>query len=147
MARLKYILTKHFEQHQIHYLFDGYYSDMFWRAPEHIRNPVVKGSQKGDVYSFGIILHETFGRAGPYGFSNMSPKGKSKWLYEPSIEIVALLVLRKLIFLTRMRSHRVGLDFWSNSLSTSILYLCEQRRLLRDCTDAQARLCLHWSPM
>ena len=48
---------------------------MFWRAPEHIRNTVIKGSQKGDVYSFGIILHEMFGRAGPYGFSNMSPKG------------------------------------------------------------------------
>ena len=34
-------------------------------------------------------------------------------------------------------------------LQTSILYdfLCEQRRLWRDCSDAQARLSLRWSPM
>ena len=33
-------------------------------------------------------------------------------------------------------------DFWSDSSSTSILHVCEQRRLWRDCADAQARLCL-----
>ena len=32
--------------------------------------------------------------------------------YEPSDEIMALFILRKLIFQTRMRSHPVGLDDW-----------------------------------
>ena len=30
-------------------------------------------------------------------------------------------------------------DFWSDPSSTSVLYVCEQRRLCRDCADAQAR--------
>lgn len=55
-------------------------SDLFWKAPEHLRTSISKGSQKGDVYSFGIILHEIFGRAGPYGFCNMTPKGTIKLL-------------------------------------------------------------------
>ena len=37
-------------------------------------------------------------------------------------------------------------DFWSDPSSTSILYMyvCEQRRLRRDCADAQAGLSLGW---
>ena len=38
-------------------------------------------------------------------------------------------------------------DFWSDSSSTSIVHVCDQRRLWRDCADAQARLSLRWSPM
>ena len=38
-------------------------------------------------------------------------------------------------------------DFWSDPSSTSILHVCEQRRLWRDCADAQAHLSLRWSPM
>ena len=71
---------------------------------------------------------------------------------EPAYEIMELFVLRKLILQTRMRCHPVGLDvsfffFWSNPSSASILQVCEQRRLWRDCADAQARLSLRWSPV
>ena len=38
-------------------------------------------------------------------------------------------------------------DFWMDPSSTSILHVCEQRRLWRDCADAQARLSLRWLPM
>ena len=38
-------------------------------------------------------------------------------------------------------------DFWPDPSSTSILYVCEQRRRWLDCADAQARLSLRCSPM
>ena len=37
--------------------------------------------------------------------------------------------------------------FWSDPSSTSIFHVCEQRRLWRDCANAQARLSLRCSPM
>ena len=52
---------------------------------------------------------------------------------EPAHEIMALFVLLKLIQ-PRMRSHPVGLDVWfcSDPSSTSIFYVCEQRKLWWD---------------
>ncbi|GLH16277.1 Raf homolog serine/threonine-protein kinase Raf, partial [Gryllus bimaculatus] len=40
-----------------------------WRAPELLRAPFPppRGSQKADVYSFGIVLYEIVGQAGPWG--------------------------------------------------------------------------------
>ena len=44
---------------------------LLWKAPELLRNLKEggqgRGSQRGDVYSFGIILFEIYGRQGPYG--------------------------------------------------------------------------------
>ncbi|KAG6447093.1 hypothetical protein O3G_MSEX004757 [Manduca sexta] len=47
---------------------------MLWRAPELLRdpNPPTRGSQKGDMYSFGIILYEILGRNGPWGDTNLT---------------------------------------------------------------------------
>lgn len=49
-----------------------------WRAPELIRNPnpPARGTQKGDVYSFGIVLYEIIGRAGPWGPIDISEAGE-----------------------------------------------------------------------
>ncbi|XP_074648283.1 receptor-type guanylate cyclase Gyc76C-like [Tubulanus polymorphus] len=67
----------------LHYFKDGqdnkknsqhaYYRDRLWIAPELLRNKIPEGSQKGDVYSFSIIMYEIFGRCGPYGDIDMEP--------------------------------------------------------------------------
>lgn len=43
--------------------------DLLWRSPELMRmeHPPARGTQKGDVYSFAIILFEIIGRKGPWG--------------------------------------------------------------------------------
>ena len=47
---------------------------LLYRAPEHLRAPAhTEGSQKGDVYSFALILYEIHGRSGPFGCSGLSP--------------------------------------------------------------------------
>lgn len=51
--------------------------DLLWVAPEILRLPnrPTRGTQKGDVYSFAIILQEFHSRQGPYSSSYMDPKG------------------------------------------------------------------------
>ncbi|KAK8766858.1 guanylate cyclase 32E-like [Amblyomma americanum] len=46
------------------------YRGLLWRAPELLRSasPPARGTQKGDVYSFGIVLYEIIGRQGPWGY-------------------------------------------------------------------------------
>ena len=48
--------------------------DRFWMAPELLRfgDPPARGTQRGDVYSFGIILYEIMTRQKPYASYEMS---------------------------------------------------------------------------
>lgn len=53
---------------------------LLWKSPELLRqlddpNGFVGGTQKGDVYAFGIILYEIIARRGPFGLAT-EPKGK-----------------------------------------------------------------------
>ncbi|XP_051535145.1 retinal guanylyl cyclase 2-like [Myxocyprinus asiaticus] len=50
--------------------------DLFWTAPEHLRDPENpwKGTYKGDVYSFAIILQEVVVRGAPYCMLGLSPE-------------------------------------------------------------------------
>ncbi|XP_064617845.1 guanylate cyclase 32E-like isoform X2 [Liolophura sinensis] len=53
-----------------------YYERLLWTAPELLRDPnrLPRGTQKGDVYSFAIILYELNGREGPWGHQDISYK-------------------------------------------------------------------------
>ncbi|XP_055636571.1 atrial natriuretic peptide receptor 1 isoform X4 [Toxorhynchites rutilus septentrionalis] len=56
----------------------AYWKKLLWTAPELLRDPQPNpaGSQKGDVYSFGIIVQEIVSRQGPFymGDDEKSPK-------------------------------------------------------------------------
>ena len=79
-----------------------------------------------------------------FAYKNVSEQKELKKAFtnEPAHEIMALFVLRKLILQTRMRSHQAGLDAWClvGPFVYFRTYVCEQRRLWRDCADVN-RLC------
>ncbi|XP_059168418.1 guanylate cyclase 32E-like [Physella acuta] len=52
------------------------YKRFLWTAPELLRmeKPPLGGTQKGDVYSFGIVLYEILNRNGCYGDCHLTPK-------------------------------------------------------------------------
>ncbi|KAL5010593.1 hypothetical protein ScPMuIL_012898 [Solemya velum] len=57
------------EGERINYGKHAQYYHLLWTAPEILRSPedFPRGSQKGDVYSFAIILQEIVLRTGPFG--------------------------------------------------------------------------------
>ena len=62
----------------IHFsVFFRFVLDLLWVAPELVRIPnrPPRGTQKGDVYSFAIVLQEFHTREGPYSANFMEPKG------------------------------------------------------------------------
>ena len=48
---------------------------MLWTAPEHLREVVPSVSVKGDVYSFGIVLHEILTKSAPFSDLTLQPEG------------------------------------------------------------------------
>ncbi|XP_076640642.1 retinal guanylyl cyclase 2 isoform X3 [Halictus rubicundus] len=59
--------------------------DLLWTAPELLRHPNLrkKGTQPGDVYSFGIIMQEVVVRGEPYCMLALSPEDIMEKLKKP----------------------------------------------------------------
>ncbi len=75
----------------IEYFFTriSHFVDLLWTAPELLRDVAAPpcGTQKADVYSFAIILYEIHGREGPYGDTDLTPRGMRFIVYKLSEKI------------------------------------------------------------
>jgi len=63
----------------------NYYRRKLWTSPELLRmtRPPSRGTQKGDVYSFAIIMQEIVYRAQPYFCDLIEPKRRlNLYFYE-----------------------------------------------------------------
>lgn len=70
-----------FKDNNIKIMFGWHYVlplDLLWTAPELLRHPNLrkKGTQAGDVYSFGIIMQEVVVRGEPFCMLALSPEGR-----------------------------------------------------------------------
>ena len=61
-------------------------------APEHLRkkDPLLAGSQKGDVYSFAIIIQEIVTRTEPYDTDNMHSRTNSRLSPEEILNLIRM---------------------------------------------------------
>jgi hypothetical protein len=81
----------------------AHYRDLLWTAPELLRmkQRPIQGTQKGDVYSFAIIVQEIAYRAQPYFCDNTNPRS----MMASDSLILCKLTVAFVCFLNRILSH------------------------------------------
>lgn len=75
-----------------------FYSEFLWTAPELLRmsNPPPEGTQKADVYSFGIIMEEIIMREGVFYVKGCVYEPKGKCVIISKINSVPSTVIKKM---------------------------------------------------
>ena len=99
------------------------YKALLWTAPELLREGKERpfyGTQKGDVFSYGIILQEIVYRVMPYFIDMETPKGNTNKKYS-TIKLnnnmyASFLRIRSTIY---FRHHRESKDEIRDSLPTN----------------------------
>lgn len=84
--------------------------ELLWTAPELLRlkSSQPYGTQKGDTYSFAIILYEIHGQEGPWG----KTKYPSSGVYWPSLSVLHLIhLLQTSMYIFYINSERT-LSHW-----------------------------------
>ena len=84
-----------------------------WR--KHSINTETSSFSKFKYFIWSPESHLSFSGTEMFMYTNFMFTSLAHWnriTFEPSLEIMALFVLRKLILQTHMRSHPVGLDVW-----------------------------------
>lgn len=81
-----FIISIHIAEY-IGNLLPSFHIELLYRAPELLRSGpsnVVPGSQKADIYSFGIVLYEIHTRHGPFGDIGLTPMECLKKVLQPN---------------------------------------------------------------
>lgn len=95
-------------------MFPLLYLDLFWTAPEFLRDLANsrKGTFKGDVYGFSIILQEVVVRGPPYCMLGLPPEGVYS---SQNTQTMSYLLISK----EKMEISDFGLAATKSCLSTS----------------------------
>ncbi|KAH9502277.1 Guanylate cyclase 32E [Bulinus truncatus] len=113
------------------------YKRFLWTAPELLRlyKPPPAGTQKGDVYSFGIILYEILNRNGCYGDCHLTPRVSITYVSDKCYITVSMTYVSDKCYITVSMTYvsdkcyiTVSMTYVSDKcyITVSMTYVCDK---------------------